>query len=164
MSGKKKVTAQKVVRKKVEKVEFIKNVSERDVIQENALNEGEDLLNLSRKDLNNHQKKLSVQKRKRVERQIYDVPENLRGSIREEMTKITIPNQMFLKINGVRYNPGSHNVPRHLADTMRPMIDAKMQNLANVSVGKNYRLDHAGFGRIKEVAEHSINVESMTKG
>jgi hypothetical protein len=152
-------------KKKVAKKAFIEDSAAREEAMKAANEENEKLLDLDRKHLNNAQSKKSVQKMKQVSREDYRVPEALEGTVREDEFRIEIPQKMFLKINGVTYNPGVHIVPRHLADTMRPMIQRKMENMANVHVGRNFRLSQGGFGHMTQVAGSGLNVKDMaTKG
>lgn len=150
-------------RKKKASKKFIESAEERTEKQAIANEENEKLLDLDHKNLNNVQKKKTVQKQKQVQREDYRVPENLQGTVREDEFRIEIPEKMFLKINGVSYNPGVHIVPRHLADTMRPMIQRKMQNMMDVHVGKNYRLSHGGFGHMSQVQGANLDLKNMSK-
>lgn len=56
-----------------------------------------------------------------------------------DLVKVSIP--VHLKINRVKYPPGTHTVPRHLVPVILEMVDRKKRADISMFTGKNFLIE-----------------------
>lgn len=86
-----------------------------------------------------------------------DSPEEIKKSVKKEAAQddlftITIP--VHVKIKRQVYPPGTHKVPRHIADVMIEIVDKKVKSDMSMMVGKSYLVEKLA-GNILQVKQVS---------
>ena len=113
-----------------------------------------------------HRQKMAIQNAKAKRKftathaGLITIPDSMKDKVAEDADAIvTVDLPVEVKINQRRYGPGQVKVPKHLAETMIPMVYKKQQADISVFTGKNYRVQRIGGRMVKTELSGSAGLD-----
>lgn len=134
-------------------------------LEANAMTDEEIQASMTKRQKDAIQSARAKLKMNRVKLGKYDIPPDVKKDLpdnAEDLVSLDMP--VGVKLNHVEYGPGKVIVPRHIAETIEPMVTKKQQNELSIFIGRNYRVQKIAGKMVREdLGSQGIDLKRLTQ-